>query len=131
MKLSYTAYDNRGQAIAGTIEGTDAMAATGQSDGEYMLGDLAVRVTDGVARLADGGALAGSTLTMDAAFRRAVTECGFSLSDAVLAACVTPARLLGRADIGTLHAGGSADLLWLDDDLMLQKVWHRGEAVQA
>jgi N-acetylglucosamine-6-phosphate deacetylase len=108
---------------------TDAMAATGQSDGQYMLGDLAVRVTDGVARLLDGGALAGSTLTMDAAFRRAVLECGFSVSDAVRAACVTPARLLGRSDIGSLRAGGSADMVWLDPDLMLQQVWHRGEAV--
>ncbi len=108
---------------------TDAMAATGQSDGEYMLGDLAVRVTDGVARLVDGGALAGSTLTMDAAFRRAVTECGFSVSDAVLAASLTPARLLGRSDIGSLHAGGWADMAWLDTDLVLAQVWHRGAAV--
>jgi N-acetylglucosamine-6-phosphate deacetylase len=108
---------------------TDAMAATGQADGDYMLGELAVRVTDGVARLVEGGALAGSTLTMDAAFRRAVTECGFAPSDAVLAACVTPARMLGRSDIGTLRVGGRADMVWLDDDLVLQQVWQRGRAV--
>lgn len=108
---------------------TDAMAATGQSDGDYMLGELAVRVTDGVARLVDGGALAGSTLTMDAAFRRAVTECGFTPSDAVLAASVTPARMLGRSDIGALRVGGRADMVWLDDDFMLRHVWQRGRAV--
>lgn len=108
---------------------TDAMAATGQSDGDYMLGELAVRVTDGVARLVDGGALAGSTLTMDAAFRRAVTECGFTPSDAVLAASVTPARMLGRSDIGALRVGGRADMVWLDDDFMLRQVWQRGRAV--
>lgn len=108
---------------------TDAMAATGQADGDYVLGELAVRVTDGVARLVEGGALAGSTLTMDAAFRRAVTECGFAPSDAVLAACVTPARMLGRSDIGTLKVGGRADMVWLDDELVLQQVWQRGRAV--
>lgn len=108
---------------------TDAMAATGQADGDYMLGELAVRVTDGVARLVDGGALAGSTLTMDAAFRRAVTECGFTPSDAVLAASVTPARMLGRSDIGALRVGGRADMVWLDDDFMLRHVWQRGRAV--
>jgi N-acetylglucosamine-6-phosphate deacetylase len=108
---------------------TDAMAATGQADGDYMLGELAVRVIDGVARLVEGGALAGSTLTMDAAFRRAVTECGFAPSDAVLAASVTPARMLGRADIGTLRVGARADMVWLGDDFALQQVWQRGRAV--
>ena len=108
---------------------TDAMAATGQADGDYMLGELAVRVTDGVARLVEGGALAGSTLTMDAAFRRAVTECGFTPADAVLAASVNPARMLDRSDIGTLRVGGRADMVWLDEAFVLQQVWQRGRAV--
>ncbi len=108
---------------------TDAMAATGQADGDYMLGELAVRVTDGVARLVEGGALAGSTLTMDAAFRRAVTECGFTPADAVLAASVNPARMLDRSDIGTLRVGVRADMVWLDEAFVLQQVWQRGRAV--
>jgi N-acetylglucosamine-6-phosphate deacetylase len=108
---------------------TDAMSATGQPDGDYTLGDLAVSVTDGVARLVDGGALAGSTLTMDLAFARVVRECGFSVADAVLAASVTPARLLGRADIGTLQPGAIADLVELDAHLHLRRVWHRGDVV--
>ena len=49
---------------------TDAMAAAGAGDGRYDLGSLAVEVVDGVARLAGGGAIAGSTLTQDAALRR-------------------------------------------------------------
>ena len=108
---------------------TDAMSATGQPDGEYVLGDLAVRVTDGVARLVDGGALAGSTLTMDQAFARVVHECGFSVSDAVQSASVTPARLIGRADIGSLHPGAWADVVELDASLSLRRVWHRGDVV--
>jgi N-acetylglucosamine-6-phosphate deacetylase len=108
---------------------TDAMAATGQADGQYLLGDLPVTVVDGVARLAEGGALAGSTLTMDAAFRLVVQRCGFSLSDAVLAASVNPARLLGRNDIGAIEVGRAADLVALDADLALTHVWHRGALV--
>jgi N-acetylglucosamine-6-phosphate deacetylase len=108
---------------------TDAMAATGQADGDYRLGALAVRVEDGVARLVEGGALAGSTLTMDGAFRRVVHECGFTLADAVLAASVTPARLLGRDDVGRLEPGLRADVVALDEDLRLVDVWHRGVAV--
>lgn len=108
---------------------TDAMAATGSADGQYLLGDLAVTVSDGVARLTEGGALAGSTLTMDAAFRLVVRECGFSIADAVLAASVTPARLLRRSDIGAIEVGKAADLVLLDADLALRRVWHRGEVV--
>jgi N-acetylglucosamine-6-phosphate deacetylase len=108
---------------------TDAMAATGQSDGSYMLGDLAVTVIDGVARLTEGGALAGSTLTMDRALRLVVRECGFSLGDAVMAASVTPARLLRRDDIGLIEPGKDADLVALDDDLVLQQVWSKGALV--
>ena len=50
---------------------TDAMSATGQSDGDYLIGSLAVVVEDGVARLKSNGALAGSTLTMSKAVANA------------------------------------------------------------
>ena len=51
---------------------TDAMDAAGMPDGVYGLGGQAVIVADRVARLARDGSIAGSTLTMDAALRRAV-----------------------------------------------------------
>jgi N-acetylglucosamine-6-phosphate deacetylase len=66
---------------------------------------------------------------MDAAFRLVVQQCGFSLSDAVLAASVNPARLLGRDDIGAIEVGRAADLVALDADLALTHVWHRGSLV--
>ncbi|MFM7491403.1 MAG: N-acetylglucosamine-6-phosphate deacetylase [Actinomycetota bacterium] len=50
---------------------TDAMAAAGQPDGEYRIGNLDVNVKDGVARLKKNGSLAGSTLTMDLAITNA------------------------------------------------------------
>jgi N-acetylglucosamine-6-phosphate deacetylase len=120
------------QAVSGEriVLVTDAMAAAGEADGDYLLGDLAVTVSAGAARLADGGALAGSTLTMDVAFRRAVRDCGFSLTDAVLAASVNPARLLGRTDVGSLGVGMAADVVALDADLVLQQVWYRGEPLR-
>src|SRR5262249_6271996 len=54
---------------ARTVLITDAIAAAGVGDGVYDVGGLAVTVTDGVPTLAGGASLAGSTLTMDAAFR--------------------------------------------------------------
>ena len=53
---------------------TDAMAAAGAADGSYLLGSLRVVVEGGVARLLEGGSIAGSTLTQDAALRRAVVD---------------------------------------------------------
>jgi N-acetylglucosamine-6-phosphate deacetylase len=104
---------------------TDAIAATGMADGAYELGGQAVHVEGGVARLAtaDGspGAIAGSTLTMDAAFRRAVTVTG-SIVEAAHAASTTPARALGFNDRGALAVGMRADIVQLDADLRVVNV---------
>ncbi|MCF6469771.1 N-acetylglucosamine-6-phosphate deacetylase [Nonomuraea sp. MG754425] len=106
---------------------TDAMSATGLGDGDYVLGTMAVHVDDGVARLVEGGSIAGSTLTMDAAFRRAVQELGLSLPDAVQVTSLTPARLLGLADrIGSIAVGKAADLVVLSDSLEVDGVLKDG-----
>ncbi|MFD7644993.1 N-acetylglucosamine-6-phosphate deacetylase [Kitasatospora sp. NPDC059795] len=108
---------------------TDAMGAAGMGDGLYPLGPLQVRVEDGVARLVEGGSIAGSTLTLDVAFRRAVTVLGLSLNQAVTSLSTVPARLMGLADtLGTLEAGKNADLVVLESDTYeLAAVMRRGE----
>ncbi|MEV5742175.1 N-acetylglucosamine-6-phosphate deacetylase [Microbispora rosea] len=114
---------------------TDAMAAAGMGDGRYPLGPMTVDVVDGVARLASdapgGGSIAGSTLTMDVAFRRTVREVGRSLVDAALMASLTPARVLGLdGEIGSIAVGKYADLVVLDDDLSVGGVMKRGAWVR-
>lgn len=107
---------------------TDAMDATDIGDGEYVLGELSVRVENGVARLVEGGSIAGSTLTMDHAFRFAVQQAGFTVPEAVRATSATPARLLGLDDrTGALAPGLDADLVVLDADLAVDAVMARGE----
>lgn len=100
---------------------TDAMAAAGSADGTYRLGSLEVSVDAGVARLADG-TIAGSTLTQDAALRTAVTA-GVALPDAVTALTRTPARTIGRPDLGSLAVGAVADAVLLDADLHVRRVF--------
>jgi N-acetylglucosamine-6-phosphate deacetylase len=110
---------------------TDAMAAAGSDDGIYQLGSLSVTVTDGVARLTDGNSIAGSTLTLDDALRRAVHDVGLDLADAVTALTTTPARAIGRADdLGQLSPGFAADAVLLDNDLRVVSVWAAGMPVR-
>jgi N-acetylglucosamine-6-phosphate deacetylase len=111
---------------------TDAIAATGMPDGGYDLGGQAVTVAAGVARLttADGspGAIAGSTLTMDAAFRRATRVTG-SIVFAAQAASTNPARVLALHDRGVIAGGRRADLVILDHALSITGVLSGGVAV--
>jgi N-acetylglucosamine-6-phosphate deacetylase len=110
---------------------TDAMAATGSADGQYQLGTLRVTVTDGVARLADGGSIAGSTLTLDTALRLAVTSVGLPVEVAVQALTETPARAIGRErDLGALAPGFAADAVLLDADFTVQGVWAAGSRLR-
>ena len=109
---------------------TDAMAATGCADGDYMLGTLAVEVKDGVARLVEGGSIAGSTLTLDVALRQTVEQCGVPLAAAIGALTATPARVLGVDDrLGDLRVGYAADAVLLSPELTVEAVWAAGERV--
>ena len=109
---------------------TDAMDAAGMADGSYDLGGQAVVVQDRVARLARDGAIAGSTLTMDAAFRLAVGA-GVALPDAALMAATTPARALGLFDeVGAIEVGLRADLVVLSPELTVKRVMRGGVWVE-
>ncbi|WP_123039279.1 N-acetylglucosamine-6-phosphate deacetylase [Cohnella candidum] len=114
----------------GVILITDAMAAAGMPDGEYEIGGLPVVMAAGVARLKDGGSLAGSTLTMIDAFRFMVREVGVPIPAASKMASANPARQLGLdGEIGTLAADKRADVLLLDEGLELRGVWVGGERI--
>jgi N-acetylglucosamine-6-phosphate deacetylase len=124
-------------AVAGpdrTALVTDAIDAAGMADGRYELGGQAVVVERGVARLAtaDGsaGSIAGSTLTMDAALRRAV-HAGISMEAACRMASTTPARAIGLGRVvGALAPGLRADLVVLDANLGVARVMRAGAWVR-
>ncbi|MFF9913765.1 N-acetylglucosamine-6-phosphate deacetylase [Streptomyces sp. NPDC013457] len=106
---------------------TDAMDAAGFGDGRYMLGPLAVEVKDSVARLVEGGSIAGSTLTLDRAFKRAATVDGLPVESVVQAISANPARVLGIDDrVGSLEPGKDADLVVLDAAFDVKGVMRKG-----
>ncbi len=113
-----------------TVLVTDAMVAAGTGDGHHELGGLAVMVRDGVARLESTGSLAGSTLTMDVAVRRAVHEVGRSMAQVAAAAATNPARAVGL-EAGAITAGGRADLVHLDEQLRVRHVVRDGRITRS
>ncbi|MEU8462689.1 N-acetylglucosamine-6-phosphate deacetylase [Streptomyces sp. NPDC029003] len=107
---------------------TDAMDAAGFGDGTYHLGPLEVEVKDGVARLVEGGSIAGSTLTLDTAFKRSVTVDRLPVESVVQAISANPAKLIGLYDrVGSLEPGKYADLVVLDAAFDVKGVMRRGE----
>jgi N-acetylglucosamine-6-phosphate deacetylase len=108
---------HRVKGARGTVLITDAIEATGLTDGDYRLGNTPIRVADGRAETRDGH-LAGSTLTMDAAVRNAHQWLGVPLGEVLAMATSTPARVIGLADRkGRIAPGYDADLVVLDDAL--------------
>lgn len=104
---------------------TDSTSATGMPDGEYRLGRNVVTKCMGGVRLADG-TLAGSTLTMDEAFRNLVNKIGLDLIDASRRVSTYAADYLGVQDRGRLSAGAWADVVVLNRDLSMNAVYVEG-----
>ena len=113
---------------------TDAMAAAGMPDGDYLLGSLDVHVRDRVARLADASTIAGGTATMDQLFGNVVRHSDLPAADAlgqaVAMTATTPAATLGLSDVGALEAGRRADVVVLDGQLSLVAVMRAGSWVE-
>jgi N-acetylglucosamine-6-phosphate deacetylase len=116
---------------------TDATAAAGVADGDYVLGPLRVTVSGGVARLTaegeaaegeagEGGAIAGGTSTLLRVVATA-RAAGVPLAAAARAASAAPARVLGlSASRGALAPGMVADLVVTGENLGLRRVMRAG-----
>ena len=110
---------------------TDGTAGSGMSVGlSTRLGGRRIRVTEHAAVL-DDGTLAGSTLTMDCAFRTIVTALGFSVAEAAVLCSTTPARELGLTGFGVLAVDAYADLTVLDRDFRVMRTFIDGREVYA
>jgi N-acetylglucosamine-6-phosphate deacetylase len=110
---------------------TDAVTAAGLPDGTHSFGGRTVALKDGAVRLPDG-TLAGSALTLDRAVRNMVTLAGVNWSDAIRMATLTPASIAGVADRkGCIQPGADADLVALDDNGVIHRVWTRGHLAYA
>jgi len=113
---------------------TDAMRAAGMPPGESILGSLKkgqkVIVEDGVAKLTDRTAFAGSVATADRLVRNMINLAGVNLFNAVKMITATPATIMGIADRkGSLAVGKDADLVIFDDQINIEMTMVNGNIV--
>ena len=112
---------------------TDSMRGAGMPEGLSILGSLTngqqVRLEDGVAKLMDRSALAGSTATMDRLVRNMIHLAGATLTDAVKMASTTPAAIMGFHDRGRLEKGLRADLVLFDEAVEIAQTIVAGNTV--
>lgn len=113
---------------------TDSMRAAGMPEGQSILGGLAdgqpVIVEDGVAKLLDRSAFAGSVATADRLVRTMVREAGCSIPEAVRMMTENPARVMGIARRkGSILPGKDADIVIFDDDINVQKTIIAGKTI--
>lgn len=107
---------------------TDALACAASDSQEAF--DPRVIIEDGVCKLADRSALAGSVATMDRLIRTMVQKADIPLADAIRMVSETPAKIMGVYDRkGSLQKGKDADILVLDEDLNIRAVWAMGKLV--
>ena len=113
---------------------TDSMRAAGMPEGPSILGPLSdgqeVIVEDGVAKLMDKSAFAGSVATADRLVRTMVQIAGCSITDAVRMITENPARIMGISDRkGSLKAGMDADVVIFDEDINVRNTIIEGKIV--
>jgi N-acetylglucosamine-6-phosphate deacetylase len=113
---------------------TDAMRAAGMPPGNSILGSkkngLDVIVEDGVAKLPDRSAFAGSVATADRLVRTMVKMADVPLIEAIRMISMTPAKIIGVADKkGSLVAGKDGDVVIFNDDIEIDTTVIKGKIV--
>ena len=109
---------------------TDALAVAA-CEGDGTAFDPRVVIENGVCKLSDRSALAGSIATTDRLIRTAVQMADIPLEDAVRMCSETPARIMRVDDRkGTLQHGKDADIVILDEKLDVRCVWQMGNIAE-
>jgi len=109
---------------------SDSMRGAGMNDGPSVLGGIdegiPVIIEDGIAKLPDRTAFAGSVATADRLVRIMVRNAGLSIGQAVNMITKNPARIMGIINKGALETGKDADLVLFDEDIKIKRVFVNG-----
>ena len=87
-------------------------------------------IEDGVCKLMDRSAFAGSIATADRLVRVAVKDAGLPLLDSVKMMTATPAHIMGLSTKGRIASGMDADFAVFDESISIKAVFANGELVR-
>ena len=104
---------------------TDSLHIAGTDIKHGFMVDTEFIIEDGVCKLMDRSAFAGSIATADVLVRTVVNEAGVDICDAVKMITKVPAEIMGL-NKGTLAVGKDADIIVFDDDINVKKVFVNG-----
>ena len=108
---------------------TDSLALAGTSQTQGRMQNTDFIIEDGVCKLLDRSAFAGSIATADRLVRVAVQEADIPLIEAVRMITKTPATIMGLTNKGTLAGGMDADMVVFDDNINIHSVFAMGEKI--
>ena len=111
----------------GIIAVTDSLslAGTDVKCGRMSLTDFIIE--DGVCKLLDRSAFAGSIATADILLRVLTAEANIPITEAIKLLTVNPARVMGLTDKGDISSGKDADIVIFDDDVRVKAVFVGGK----
>ena len=107
---------------------TDSLQIAGTDIKSGVMGGTEFIVEDGVCKLHDRTAFAGSVATADRLVRVLTENCGYDLPTAIKMMCETPARIMGL-NKGDLRNGSDADIVVFDEKINISSVFVGGKKV--
>lgn len=107
---------------------TDSLEIAGTDITEGSMAGVDFIVEDGVCKLRDRSAFAGSIATADRLIRFISKDCGFDICEAVKMMTAVPAQLLG-INKGKIDTGYDADLVVFDDDVNIEAIFVNGKMI--
>ena len=108
---------------------TDSLEIAGTDIKSGEMGGTKFLVEDGVCKLYDRSAFAGSVATTDRLVRVVTEECGYDLPTAIKMMCETPAKILGLRK-GVIAEGFDADIVAFDEKINISSVFVGGRKVK-
>jgi N-acetylglucosamine-6-phosphate deacetylase len=108
---------------------TDSLALAGTEHTHGFMQSTEFIIEDGVCKLMDRSAFAGSIATADRLLRVAIKDVGISILDAVKMLTKTPAEIMGLPHKGVIAPRMDADIVAFDEDIRIRKVFAKGKPV--
>ncbi len=105
---------------------TDSLALAGCTQTHGFMQDTEYIIEDGVCKLPDRSAFAGSIATADRLVRVMVKDVGITVPEAVKMITQIPARIMNLPNKGSIAVGYDADFVVFNDDIQIQQVFVSG-----